>query len=85
MDRQGYRPAGWPELLALGANHPELQRSFGIVGIGSVWHRRPTPDGIPITDGVPIIVGQKDKPRGLRILPYGITWDRDYRYAAVRK
>ncbi len=36
MDREGYRPATVHELLALGACHPDLQRQFPIIALGSV-------------------------------------------------
>lgn len=35
MERRGLRPATLAELLALGAKHPELQRKFTIVALGS--------------------------------------------------
>ena len=37
MNKAGYRPASLPELLALGEIHPELQKDFPIVALGSVW------------------------------------------------
>ena len=40
IDKMGYRPATLPELLALGASQPELQRQFPIVALGSVWQGR---------------------------------------------
>jgi len=36
LDKMGLRPATLPELLAFGAKHPELQRQFPIVALGSV-------------------------------------------------
>jgi len=35
MERLGLRPATLAELLALGAKHPELQREFPIIALGS--------------------------------------------------
>lgn len=37
LDQKGYRPANLYELLALGAQHPDLQRTNWIVGLGSSW------------------------------------------------
>lgn len=37
LDKQGYRPTTLKELLALGEKHPDLQREFPIIGLGSVW------------------------------------------------
>ena len=36
LDRQGLRPATVEELLALGAQYPDLQRQFPIIALGSV-------------------------------------------------
>lgn len=38
--RRGYRPASLPEFLALGAQHPDLQRKCWILTLGSVESRR---------------------------------------------
>lgn len=40
MKREGFRPAKIEELLALGEAHPNLQKEFPIVGLGSVWQDR---------------------------------------------
>lgn len=37
LDKTGLRPATLKELLALGEGHPDLQREFPIVALGSVW------------------------------------------------
>ncbi|MFA6593836.1 MAG: hypothetical protein WCT16_01130 [Candidatus Buchananbacteria bacterium] len=37
--KYGYRFATLPELLALGAAQPELQRQFLIAALGSIWRR----------------------------------------------
>lgn len=39
LDKLGYRPATARELLALGAQHPNLQRTKDIVALGSIWTR----------------------------------------------
>ncbi|MBI4098457.1 MAG: hypothetical protein HY437_00295 [Candidatus Magasanikbacteria bacterium] len=37
LDRRNLRPAALPELLALGAKNPNLQKEFPLVALGSVW------------------------------------------------
>ena len=37
MERAGYEPGDIADLLALGADQPELQRQFPIVALKSVW------------------------------------------------
>ena len=44
LKENNLRPATFPELLALGAKHPDDQREAPIVALGSVW-RNPDPDG----------------------------------------
>jgi len=39
IDKKGYRPAEVFELLAFGAQHPELQRKFTIVALGTSAHQ----------------------------------------------
>ncbi len=41
MKNRGCRPATWPELFALGADHPEMQRDKHIVALGSIWTYTP--------------------------------------------
>ncbi len=40
LDKEGLRPAELPEFLAFGAEYPEVQRQFSIIGLGSVWTDR---------------------------------------------
>lgn len=40
LGRRGLRPATMVELLAFGAQHPDSQRRFPIVALGSVWASR---------------------------------------------
>lgn len=40
LGKEGLRAAELPELLAFGAEHPEEQRKFSVVGLGSVWKDR---------------------------------------------
>jgi hypothetical protein len=37
LDKRGFRAATLRELLALGADQPELQRQFPIIALGSIW------------------------------------------------
>jgi len=37
LDRRGFRPATLHELLAFGAQYPDVQRDFQIVALGSTW------------------------------------------------
>ena len=37
LDKLGLRPAELPELLTLGERHPDLQREFPIIALGSRW------------------------------------------------
>ncbi|MBN2306539.1 hypothetical protein JXD20_00990 [Candidatus Peregrinibacteria bacterium] len=41
IDEAGYQPAAWTELLALGAQYPDLQKDFAIYALGSVWEEFP--------------------------------------------
>ncbi|MDP3999550.1 MAG: hypothetical protein Q8P76_03085 [bacterium] len=78
MDKEGYRPAELPELLAYAKNNPDEQRKYPIVALGSVWR---------FFDGgrdVPFLFGVGDK-RGLYLLWCGREWDEDSRFLAVRK
>lgn len=78
LDNMGLRPASIEELLALGAQCPDLQREFPIVALGSVW--RPS-GGCP---PVPYLWFYSGK-RGLRLRWFDDGWDDSYRFAAVRK
>lgn len=40
LERANLRPADLPELLAFGAQHPDVQREFPIVELASVWSAR---------------------------------------------
>lgn len=80
LDRMGYRPATLPELLAFGRQHPELQRQFPIIALGSVWQ---SPDGVcrvACLDG-------RDGGRDLRLFWFGtgLGWVGHCRFLAVRK
>lgn len=78
MDKQGYRPAELPELLALGAKHPDEQKKYPIIALGSVWQD---------WDGGRYVaylrLGGSERKLGLGC--YGIDWGEGCRFAAVSK
>ena len=79
LDRQGYRPATLPELLAFGAKYPEKQREFPIIAIGSVLLH---------SDGdrcVPCLGEGSLKKRRLGLDWHGRAWGGNCRFLAVRK
>jgi hypothetical protein len=78
LDKQGLRPATLPELLALGEKHPELQRQFPIVALGSVWRRLFGDRRVACLYGH---VGG----RRLRLNWFDGRWCGDCRFAAVSK
>ncbi len=75
LDKQGLRPASLPELLALGAQHPYLQRKFPIVALGSFRHG----------GRVVACLWGDARTRGLGFDWLGIRWDGLHRFAAVPK
>ncbi len=76
LDKMGLRPATLAELLALGAQHPDLQRQFPIVVLNSVWQR---PFGLRY---VPYLWDDSDK-RNLNLNWFDDDWNASYRFAAV--
>ncbi|HEY4715179.1 MAG TPA: hypothetical protein VIH31_01605 [Candidatus Paceibacterota bacterium] len=77
MEKEGFRPATIEELLALGAKHPELQKEFPIIALGSVWKNF---DGYR---GVPELYWD-DSERDLRLNDWAGGWRGRYRFAGVR-
>ena len=78
MDSDGCRPAILMELLALGATHPELQRQFPVVALGSVWRDSDGNRRVPVLD-----VG--DSGRQLDLGYFDSGWSASYRFLGVRK
>lgn len=78
MDKSGYRPATLPELLALGEAHPDLQRQFPIIALGSVWRVAAGSRIVPAlaVDGY----GRK-----LHLFWFGPAWYVICRFFGVRK
>lgn len=77
MRKAGFRPALIEDLLALGAEYPELQKQFPIVALGSVWQDPGGRRRVPYLrwDG-----GGRD----LDLYWFGDDWDERWRFAAVR-
>jgi len=78
LDKMGLRPAELPELLALGAGSPDLQRQFPIIALGSVFRRSHGHRHAPVLWG-----GSGRRYLGLHWL--GDRWNAYDRFAAVRK
>lgn len=81
IEKAGYQLAILPELLALGEAHPELQKKFPIVALGSVW------TDTAGTQSVPAIVF--DRPvrslykRNLHLNNLNEDWYSHYRFLVV--
>lgn len=78
LDKQGLRAATLPELLAFGETHPEVQREFTIITLGSIWQRRSGRRSIPF-------LGFCHGGRELDLYWFEFWWHRRCRFAAVRK
>lgn len=75
MKEEGYRPATIEEILALGSQHPDLQRRIPIVGLGSarvVGNRRWVP-----------CLGGSETERALTLAVIYRRWSPYYRFAFV--
>jgi hypothetical protein len=82
LDKLGFRSSILPELLVFGETHPEVQREFSIIALGSIA----------------LVLGDRDVPyldvwhderrrsgRGLGLSWFEDRWNVSYRFAAVRK
>jgi hypothetical protein len=78
MDKTGYRPGTLLELLALGESHPELQKEFTIVALGSIWRDTRDRFGVPALS----FVGNR---RGLFLFWISRGFFNDYRFLGVYK
>lgn len=78
IKKRGLVPAGIEHLLALGAKHPDLQKEFPIVALGSVWQH---------SDGSRNVacLYRWDVQRGLGLHWGGYGWYEYCRFLAVRK
>jgi len=77
MEAKGLRPATATELLLFGIQHPEVQREFPVVALGTVQSVRDF-------RRVACLNGDSAS-RDLRVLWFELVWPGDYRFAAVRK
>jgi hypothetical protein len=78
MDKGGFRPATLFEQQAFAQKHPDLQRQFPIVALGSVWTDAGGHRVVPC-------LGVGDGRRGLSLSWLGSGWIARYRFLAVRK
>lgn len=78
LDKRGLRAATLPELLAFGETHPDVQREFPIIALGSVWQSRSG------RRYVPCLWSRSDE-RFLDLGWFEFRWHAVYRFAAVRK
>ncbi len=78
LDRRGFRPATLQELLAVGVQHPEKQKAFPIIALGSVWRNLLGDRCVPYLDAF-------GSQRGLHLHWLGSDWDGQCRFLAVRK
>jgi hypothetical protein len=78
LDRMGLEPARLEHATAFGEKHPDVQRQYPIVFLGSVWSG---PDGFR---RVPYLDRWSDG-RRLYLDYWPDEWDRSCRFAAVRK
>lgn len=78
LDQAGFRAATIEELLALGANQPDLQKKFPIVALGAVWQSPHGNRHVPCLDW-------DGRERDLDLHWLDDDWDSDCRFAAVRK
>lgn len=78
MERLGLRPATMDELNAFGEQHPDRQREYPIIALGSVWAGR---------DGRRLVgcLWEGGLGRGLRLVWLGDGWRAYCRFLAVRK
>lgn len=80
LDKRGLRAATFRELCALGAAHPELQRQFPIVALGSGWRRSVGGVNVPV-------LGGNGRTRSLDLFWGNPSnrWSGHYRFLAVSK
>ena len=80
LERSGFRPVTLAELLAFGEKHPDVQREFPVVALGSSWVH---PDG---DRRVPSLWGGVDgRNLGLYWDDPAYQWGSRCRFLAVRK
>ena len=78
MDKENCRPAVLMEALALAAAHPELQREFPIIALGSVWRISSGGRQVPCL----VVIGSA---RELNLNYFVSDWSAHCRFFGVRK
>jgi hypothetical protein len=78
LDKEGLRPAELPEFLAFGAEYPEVQRQFSIIGLGSVWKDKKGYRNVPC-------LYEASEARYLDLHWWDDGWYSHCRFAALRK
>ena len=78
LDKEGLRAAELPEFLAFGAEYPEMQRRFSVIGLGSVWTDRKGYRNVPC-------LYEASEARYLDLHWWDDGWYSHSRFAAVRK
>jgi hypothetical protein len=78
MAREGLRAAELPEFLAFGAEYPEVQRRFSVVGLGSVWKDKKGYRNVPC-------LYTASEARYLDLHWWDDGWYSFSRFAAIRK
>lgn len=81
MEKQGYRSARIEELLALGELHPNLQKQFPIVALGSPWQE---PYEEPHDRRLVPYLCWHDSRRRLSLSWFRSDWYESCRFLAVR-
>lgn len=78
LDKEGLRAAELCEILAFGAEYPEVQRRFSVVGLGSVWKDRKGYLNVPC-------LYEASEGRYLDLHWWNDGWYSFSRFAAIRK
>jgi len=78
MEKEGYRPAEACELLSFGVKHPDVQREFPIIALGSVWQ---SPGGHRYV----VYLHRDGAGRDASLHWLDLDWPGSCRFAAVRK
>jgi hypothetical protein len=78
LENEGLRPAELPEILAFGAQYPEVQRKFSVVGLGSIWQDRKGSRNVPC-------LYEASEGRYLDLHWWDDGWYAYSRFAALRK
>jgi len=78
LDEEGLRAAELHEFLAFGAQYPDVQRNFSVVGLGSVWRDRKSYRNVPCLYAA-------SEGRHLDLHWWDDGWYSHSRFAAVRK